>query len=249
MAIHFLNGFTCSTRVPSDWHTGTLCLLIETNQGLVLVDTGPGAGDYAHKPGILRIFQLMMIVPMDPQETAVYQIAQLGFKPEDVRHIVLTHMHFDHCGGLQDFPNAKVHVHRQEHEAFTGGPRRWTDFGYVRRHIAHKPDFKFYDDAGERWFGFNAIRLPFDPEMWMVPLFGHTRGHCGIAIRTEHGWHFHVGDAAPIGLGKYTTEWLIRFALGHHTPRLREFRAAHPEVRMTTGHMWLDFFDEENRNK
>lgn len=242
MIIRFLNSFTCSTRVPSDWHTGTLCLLIETNQGLVLVDTGPGLDDYAHKPGILCVFQLIMIVPMDPQETAICQIDQLGYKLDDVDHIVLTHMHFDHCGGLPDFPNARVHVHRQEYEAFIGRPRRWADFGYVRRHIDHQPDFKFYDDTGEHWFDFKAIRLPFEPEMWLVPLFGHTRGHCGIAIRTEQGWHFHVGDAAPIGLGKYAPEWLIRFALGPHTPCLREFRAAHPEICITTGHMWLDFF-------
>ena len=59
MAIHFLNCFTCNARVPSDWCTGTLCLLIETDRGPVLVDTGPGLGDYVHKPGILRTFQLV----------------------------------------------------------------------------------------------------------------------------------------------------------------------------------------------
>jgi glyoxylase-like metal-dependent hydrolase (beta-lactamase superfamily II) len=167
MAIHFLNCFTCNARVPSDWHTGTLCLLIETNRGPVLVDTGPGLSDYVHKPGIVRAFQLV------------------------------------------------TQVHRREYEAFTGRPRRWTDLAYVRRHIAHRPEFVLYDDADERWFGLTAIRLPFKPEMWLIPLFGHAPGHCGVAVQTESGWLFHVGDAAPLGLD---------------------------EVRMTTGHMWLDFF-------
>ena len=244
MDIHFLNCFTCNARVPSDWRSGALCLLIETEQGLVLVDTGPGREDYAHRTGIMRAFQVVTIVPLDPQEAAVHQVARLGYQPEEVRHIVLTHMHFDHCGGLPDFPQATVHVHRRELEAFTGRPRRWTDLAYVRRHIAHQPKLAPYDATGESWFDLPAIRLPFEPEMWLVPLFGHTRGHCGVAIQTGAGWLFHVGDAAPMGLGEYVPDWVARLVLGPHTPRLREFKVAHPHVRMTTGHMWLDFFSE-----
>ena len=244
MDIHFLNCFTCSARVPSSWRTGALCLLVETDQGLVLVDTGPGLDDYARKPGIVRAFQVTTIVPLDPKETAVHQVARLGYRPEDVRHIVLTHMHFDHCGGLPDFPHATVHVHRREYEAFTGPPRRWTDLAYVRRHIAHSPDFVLYDESSESWFDLPAIRLPFEPEMWLVPLFGHSRGHCGVAIQTERGWLFHVADAAPVGLEEYIPQWIASFVLGPHGPRLREFKAAHPNIRMTTGHMWLDFFEK-----
>jgi len=244
MAIHFLNCFTCSARAPSHWHTGALCLLIETNQGLVLVDTGLGLDDYVHQTGIIRAFQVLTIVPMNPEEAAVRQVARLGYVPEHVRHIVLTHMHFDHCGGLADFPHARVHVHCREYQAFVGRARGWTDLAYVRRHMAHRPEFELYDDTGESWFDLAAIRLPFEPEMWLVPLFGHTRGHCGVAIRTESGWLFHVGDAAPIDLGEYVPKWLASFVLGPHASRLRELGAAHPEVCMTTGHMWLDFFEQ-----
>ena len=213
MVIHFLNCFTCNARGPSHWHTGMLCLLIETSQGLVLVDTGLGQDDYVHRTGILRVFQVVTIAPLNREEAAVRQIARLGYKPEDVRHIVLTHMHFDHCGGLPDFPHARVHVHRREYEAFTGRPRRWSDLAYVRRHIAHQPEFVLYDDTGESWLNFGAIRLPFEPEMWLAPLFGHTRGHCGVAIQTATGWLFHVGDAAPIDLAEYAPDWLVNCRL------------------------------------
>jgi glyoxylase-like metal-dependent hydrolase (beta-lactamase superfamily II) len=242
MAIHFLNCFTCHARVPSSWRSGTLCLLIETDQGLVLVDTGPGLDDYVHLTGIMRVFKVITIVPMIPEEAAINQIKLLGYKPEDVRHIVLTHMHFDHCGALPDFPHASVHLHRREYEAFMGRARRWTDFAYIRRHVAHQPEFVLYDDAEEEWMGFPAIRLPFEPEMWLVPLFGHSHGHCGVAIQTDSGWLFHVGDAGPMGLDDYAPDWLIRLTLGPHWPRLREFKNAHPEIRTTSGHMWLDFF-------
>ncbi|MBN1483466.1 MAG: MBL fold metallo-hydrolase [Chloroflexia bacterium] len=242
MTIHFLNCFTCNARVPSDLRTGTLCLLIESDRGLVLVDTGLGREDYVHKTAMVRIFQLVTVVPLDPREAAVRQVTGLGYHPGDVRHIVLTHMHFDHCGGLPDFPQARVHVHRRELEAFEGCPRRWTDLAYVRRHVAHRPEFALYEHTGEGWFGLEAIRLPFEPEMWLVPLFGHTRGHCGVAVKGESGWLFHVGDAAPADLDDSLPAWLVRFVLGPHAPRLRAFRAAHPEIRMTTGHMPSCFF-------
>jgi len=243
MTIHFLNCFTCNARVPSNWRTGTLCLLIESSQGLVLVDTGPGQEDYIHRPGIIRLFQVVTKVPMNIQEAAVRQVVSLGYRPEDVRHVVLTHMHFDHCGGLRDFPHASVHVHKREYEAFMGPPRSWTDFAYVRRHISHQPELILYGDSGDTWMDFPAIRLPFQPEMWLVPLYGHTRGHCGVAIRTGNAWLFHVADAAPVGLEEYAPQWLVSLVLGPHVPRLRAFKAAHPDIRVTTGHMWLDFFE------
>jgi glyoxylase-like metal-dependent hydrolase (beta-lactamase superfamily II) len=242
MTLCFLNGFSCHARVPASWHTGTLCLLTETRQGLVLVDTGLGQGDYLRQPGILRLFRVLTRIPLEPEEAAVRQVVRLGFRPSDVAHIVLTHMHFDHCGGLPDFPHATVHVHRREFEAFCIRPRRWTELAYVRRHLAHGPHLVLYDNGGERWHDLPAIRLPFEPEMWLVPLFGHTRGHCGVALQTGSGWLFHLGDAAPIGLGEYAPRWLVRWALGPHTAALRTFQAKHPQVRVTTGHMWLDFF-------
>lgn len=242
MTIRFLNGFSCHARVPSSWHTGGLCLLVETAQGLTLVDTGLGREDYLRRPAILRTFQVVTRCPLDPEEAVVRQLARLGCAPEDVRHIVLTHMHFDHCGGLPDFPQAVVHVHRREAEAFAGRARRWTELAYVRRHLAHAPRLETYEESGETWLGWPAARLPFEPQLWLVPLLGHTRGHCGVAIQTEAGWHFHVGDAGPIALGDEAPAWLVRAVLGPHAPSLRAFAAAHPEVRMTTGHMWLDFY-------
>ncbi|HBG74040.1 MAG: hypothetical protein A2X25_08420 [Chloroflexi bacterium GWB2_49_20] len=243
MKINFLNCFTCIARIPSTWHTGTLCLLVKTEQGLVLIDTGPGLEDYIHRPGILRLFQVITKVPLRSEETAVRQVIRLGYKPEDVQNVVLSHMHFDHCGGLPDFPWASVHVHQREYKAFLGWPWHLTQMAYVHRHIAHNPKVVSYTDRGETWLGLPAIQLPFQPEMWLVPLFGHTHGHCGVAIRTGNTWHFHVADAGPVALEDYAPRWLIRFVLGPHTDNLRVFAAAHPQLRITTGHMWLDFFD------
>jgi glyoxylase-like metal-dependent hydrolase (beta-lactamase superfamily II) len=241
MTIHYLNCFTCNARFHPNWQSGALCLLVESNDGLVLVDTGLGTRDYVREPGILWTFKLVTLMPLPPEEAAFCQLPRLGYRPEDVHHIVLTHMHFDHAGGLPDFPWAKIHVHRRELEAIRSGKiRRWTDFGYNRRILEHKPDFILYQEMGDRWYDFNAIRLPFEPEMWLLPLFGHTRGHCGVAIKDGDGWLLHTGDAASFASD--APAWAVQLVLGPHQPQLRAFAEAHPEVRLTTGHMYLDYF-------
>jgi glyoxylase-like metal-dependent hydrolase (beta-lactamase superfamily II) len=152
-------------------------------------------------------------------------------------------MHFDHAGGLPDFPWARIHVHRREVEAIRSGKiRRWIDLGYNRRILEHGPDFVCYEATGDRWYDFDAIRLPFEPEMWLLPLFGHSSGHCGVAVKDGDQWLLHSGDAAFFAGD--VPDRLVKLVLGPHQSRLRAFAKTHPEVRLTTGHMRLDFFGD-----
>ncbi len=94
------------------------CLLLETSRGLVLVDTGIGLRDTLDPyPRLSRLYVDLLNVQLDPERTAVRQLRRLGFDPRDVRHVVLTHLDFDHAGGLEDFPQAAVHVLRRELDA------------------------------------------------------------------------------------------------------------------------------------
>lgn len=93
------------------------CLLIETEDGLVLNDTGLGPQDIARKNALHLGFKSLVRPMLNMEETAIYQVERLGFARKDVRHIVLTHLDFDHAGGLQDFPEAKVHIFDDEYEA------------------------------------------------------------------------------------------------------------------------------------
>jgi glyoxylase-like metal-dependent hydrolase (beta-lactamase superfamily II) len=243
--IHILNGLTINTRWPLHWRTGTVSLLVETKRGLVLVDTGLGQDDYLRPTFIANLFRVVMKMPFDPSQAIICQISRLGFIPQDVRHIVLTHMHFDHCGGLPDFPKARVHVHALEYEEIRRTQfRRWADGGYNRRVLDHEPDLALYESIDATWYDFDAIRLPFKREMYLIPLFGHTLGHCGVAVKHATGWYFLVGDAASFT--EKVPSWLLGFIVGPHHARLRAFEAAHPEVRMLTGHMPLEFFDRQD---
>jgi len=174
------------------------CLLVETDAGLVLVDTGFGTGDMERPYQRLSpLFIHVNRIQFDRRLTALAQVERLGFSPRDVRHIVLTHLDFDHAGGLEDFPNATVHVMAAEREA----ARQRDTFLARRRYRPEQWDavrrWRTYRSGGERWFGFEAVRdldgLP--PEILMIPMPGHTWGHAGVAIRTPEGWLLNAADA------------------------------------------------------
>jgi glyoxylase-like metal-dependent hydrolase (beta-lactamase superfamily II) len=235
------------------------CLLIETNQGLVLIDTGFGLRDIQTPYSRLSPFFVHFNnIQFDRKYTAIAQIEQLGFSARDVRHIVLTHLDFDHAGGLEDFPEATVHVMQSEiqtahdRQGFIASgryrPRQWDEVKY----------WQHYSPGGEAWFGFEAVRdlkgLP--PEILLIPLVGHTRGHAGIAIETSEGWLLHAGDAyfyhqemdaanpsCPPGLRAY--QWLMevdRKARLLNQERLRKLASNQDEhVRLFCSHDAVEF--------
>lgn len=190
-------------RSPNVLGRGRLCchcLAVETDAGLVLVDTGFGLLDVRHPRQRLSGFFLSLLSPDFREEmTAVRQLQRLGFEPADVRHIVLTHLDFDHAGGLDDFPAATVHLlQREQDEAKL--QKTWLDRQRFRpQQWSSLPRWRGYPaQGGERWEGFESVR-PIDglpPEVLMVPLPGHTHGHAGVAVQgagTE--WLLQAGDA------------------------------------------------------
>lgn len=209
--IHHLNCGTCCPiggRLFDGYSRGLSahlvchCLLIETDAGLVLIDTGYGTQDVTRpRERLSNFFRALNRPQLRPDETAVVQVRRLGFEPADVRHIVVTHLDFDHAGGIEDFPNARIHVTAREKEV--ADQRRGGAFVSRKRYRPQQWDeamnWSLYPlGGGERWFGFDAVRdlegLP--PEILLVPLAGHTWGHAGIAIREDDGrWLFYAGDA------------------------------------------------------
>lgn len=244
MSIHLLNCFTCNARFSPKMETGTLCLIIETDKGPVLVDTGLGLRDYSDPTWFTQFFRIITVMPFDRNEAALNQVRKFGYKPEDIQHIILTHMHFDHCGGLPDFPYAKIHVHKREYDAFMGRGFYWGKAAYIPRNLSHRHETALYETIDAKWYDFDAIRLPFEPEIYFIPLFGHSPGLCGVAVKTSAGWHFHVADAGVDLVNNIAPDWLIRLVLGPHWPRLREFAKAHPEVNLTASHMYAQFFEQ-----
>lgn len=210
MRVHHLNcislcplgGRWIDGRSPTPWQRGAWCchcLLVEDADSLLLVDTGLGLRDVREPRGRLGATLLRLLRPDFREElTAIRQIERLGFAARDVRDIVLTHLGFDHAGGLDDFPHARVHVLQAELDAAFAQrgwldrqryrPPQWTQRANWQVHAA---------PWGESWFGFQQVSagrgLP--DGVLLVPLTGHTLGHAGVALQREGRWLVHCGDA------------------------------------------------------
>ena len=197
MRVCHLNCTTIHTNLP--YPGVTHCLLIETDDGLVLIDTGFGIEDTTNPTFHVRLFTTVNGIPCDPEETMVRQLAGLGYEPEDVRHIVLTHLHLDHAGGIVDFPRALVHVYGVEYEA-AKKPRRysWIDrVGYLVGHLQQGTKWVIHRLEGRTWLGLDCAPVleGSEVEVSLVPLVGHSPGHCGVAVRVMDRWLLHCGDA------------------------------------------------------
>jgi glyoxylase-like metal-dependent hydrolase (beta-lactamase superfamily II) len=219
MRVHHLD---CCTMCPR--FTGqklvSHCLLLETDaHGLVLVDTGLGTDDVRNPRRLGALFgPAMGIDATKTRMPALAQLEELGFRREEVRHIVLTHLDFDHAGGLTDFPAARVHVHAQELAAAHARVTFTAKTRYRSPQFAHGPAWETYAALGEAWKGVPAVRrldgLP--PEILALPLAGHSRGHAAIAVDTGRGWLVHAGDAyfhrSVIERGNASgTPWALRW--------------------------------------
>ena len=174
------------------------CLLLELPDRLVLVDTGFGLNDVASPRTRLSLFFRVLTSPEFRDEmTAIRQIERLGFTASDVSDIVLTHLDFDHAGGLDDFPNARVHLMLAEQQAAFAQATVMDRQRYRPQQWGTRANWIGYESGGEPWFGFSTVRglkgLP--PEILFVPMKGHTLGHAGIAIDGDDGWLLYAGDA------------------------------------------------------
>lgn len=262
MKIHHLN---CGTLCPASEYLvngeGGLftrgrcvchCLLVESTQGLVLVDTGLGTRDLREPETLGRGFLRRNAPPLDPNEAALAHVERLGHRRADVRHIIPTHLDLDHAGGLSDFPEAQVHIFADEYRAGLAAGTRDTKYGYRPVQWAHGPRWVPRELDGERWYGFRSVRaLPLaDAEILLVPLLGHSAGHCGVAVKNGAGWLLHAGDAyfshreldlvnprEPLGSGFFQRLRSVdNAARRDNVARLRQLRREHADVEVFCAH-------------
>ncbi|MGF1635404.1 MAG: MBL fold metallo-hydrolase [Phycisphaerae bacterium] len=190
--IHHLNGGVL--QAAGGLRGVCHCLLLEDPAGLTLVDTGIGLEDVRDPLG--RVGRAAIDAAgfqFDAGHTLLRQLQRLGLTAGDVEHIVLTHADPDHVGGLADFPHAVVHVAAEELAALTRGDER-----YRPKQFAHVVRWRAYGPTQASWFGLAArpVAVPGPGRVLLVELFGHTAGHCGVAVEKSGGrWLLHAGDA------------------------------------------------------
>jgi glyoxylase-like metal-dependent hydrolase (beta-lactamase superfamily II) len=232
---------------------------VEAGNGLLLVDTGFGAADVSEPKRIGPLFRTVMRPRFDLALTAAHQVRKLGYDVQDVRDIVLTHLDFDHTGGLADFPAARVHVYADEYRAAMRRDSRDSRAGlwrYLPQHWAHGPQWVLHETADSDWFGLPVSWVMHTPDILLVPLPGHSPGHCAVAIAERDRWLLHCGDAyfhhGEVDLRRPRCPRSLavaqRMAAGDRHARLgqvdvlRELRREHPElIAMFSAHDPYEF--------
>ncbi len=174
-----LAGREGSTKVP------VTSYLITHPRGRVVFDTGLHADTQhdpvAHVGDTLAAFHEFHY---GAGEDLTARLQAVDVDPGSVTHIVNSHLHFDHCGGNCQLPNATVVVQRIEVDAARdGGSER----GYV------DDDF----DTGQTVALIDGEHDLFgDGSVVCFPTYGHTPGHQSLRVRTEQGGDFVLcGDA------------------------------------------------------
>jgi N-acyl homoserine lactone hydrolase len=153
--------------------------LIEHPKGYVLFDTG-NALEVAqdknkHWKGIVQAYDPVM----KEDEWCVNQIKKVGVKPEDIKYVILSHLHLDHAGGVGHFPNAKYIVQRDElHFAYV--PDYYMKGAYIRADFDKDVDWFILEGwRNDKFdvFGDGSLIIYFTP--------GHTPGHQSLLVNLE----------------------------------------------------------------
>ncbi len=142
---------------------------IRRTRGLLLFDTGVGEGsaevDAAYRPRRRSIQDAL---------------AAVGHRPDEVAEIVVSHLHFDHCGQNRLFPGVSIWVQRREFDE------------------AHRPDYTMTE-----WIDFPGATYKFlvgdadlGPEIHVLSTPGHTPGHQSLRVDTGEGPVLLTGQAA-----------------------------------------------------
>jgi glyoxylase-like metal-dependent hydrolase (beta-lactamase superfamily II) len=192
-------------------------LLSHPVAGPVLVDTGYSSRFFEetkHFPN--RLYRAITRVTLTEPGGIAARLRRIGVAPEEIRHVVITHFHADHIGGLLDFPNAVIHCSRTA----------WESVENIRglsavRH-AFLPGLLPSDMADRLRFVGEGTDLFGDGAATILDLPGHAAGQIGLRFRDTTG-----------------TLVLLAADACWHSAAYRENRMPHPITRLL--HDWTAY--------
>ena len=166
------------------------CLLIETGDKLILIDSGTGDKQLEY----LKYYDFMGVISFETE------LNKLGFSCSDITDVIYTHLHFDHCGGSTRYNSDKTNIELTFPNATHWvGEAQWKNFlnPNIREGDSYFPEnIQPIHDAGK-------LKLVTENQ-WLCPdvelrLFnGHTVGQLVSYIHSDEKTYVYVGDVIPI---------------------------------------------------
>jgi glyoxylase-like metal-dependent hydrolase (beta-lactamase superfamily II) len=132
--------------------------------------------------------------PIQPYHGVDTQLSLAGVRPEEIEIVVLTHLHWDHVGGVTQFPNAEFIVSQKE-LGFALDPLPCLHVAYEALQIGMQPEFL---KVIKRIKTVNMEEKEITRGVRLIPLPGHTPGSMGVVVETGKGPFVIAGDAVPM---------------------------------------------------
>jgi N-acyl homoserine lactone hydrolase len=165
--------------------------LIEHPKGLVLFDTGC-APQAAVDPETYwgPSMKIMKALRYTKEQVVDQQVKLHGYRPSDVKYVVVSHLHLDHSGGMQLFPDAKFLIMKGE-LPYAYWPERKARLGFILNDLLPTRGFDWTELAGDTdIFG--------DGSLMMLKTAGHTPGECSLQVKLKNGSVVLTGDTIHI---------------------------------------------------
>lgn len=227
-------------RVVDDGRRGPIRMpllvgVIHHPQGTVLVDSGLGV---ATREGRYPPFPLSALGSAEIPVGAA-MVERLTAPP---RIVLMTHLHYDHVGGLLDLMPAEVWTTAADLARYHGVGLGLTRA--LRREVNWVP-VDLVDGHATRVLGRPARDVMGDGTIWYLALEGHTPGAAAVLVQAEDGPWLFVGDTAWVDahLGEARRPWLTRLVVDAEPGKAREslewarqLKRECPALRIITGH-------------
>lgn len=210
----------------------TNCVLIDTGNQKILVDTGYG-------PKLPE--KQRKIISAETGQPLVESLAEVGVTPADVDMVILSHLHFDHAGGATTvnkageltptFPNAEYVTQRREWAIATAEyPELAGAYPPENLHpLKASGQLQLVDGTAEVAGG-----------VWLEVTGGHTEGHAAVVIESEGRTAVYLGDLCP-STRHLPSRWCMAYDVD-----LMETRRQKPEwLRRIVRNDWLALFDHD----
>ncbi len=164
------------------------CLALRENDRVTLIETGHGPKYSEKECGLYGI---------DPLDWLLPNLRDAQIDEQSVTDVVLTHLHFDHAGGLthvdggravRTFPRARVHVQKQEFQDAR------SNFGIM--HATYREENYAAIDQADAW-SLHSGETTIAERIRLLPTPGHTRGHQSVLVTGRDRSALFLGDVMP----------------------------------------------------